>query len=144
MNHLVSAFDLGRVESSLLERKKQLVQETSMLFNWILLALVLGGFAYFLYVQYNATAIAEQEQEKRIPFEPQVWYSATRNVRSEEYGRQLQPYEVETRYGLLVIFLLKKPRNAFKKSWLHLLLRKSPHRKKHLKRRNRSGRWLKL
>lgn len=100
MNHLVSALDLGRVESSLLERKNQLVQETSMLFNWILLCLVLGGFAYFLYTQYNATAVAEQEAEKRIPFEPQVWYSATRNVRSDEYGSQLQPFEVETRYGL--------------------------------------------
>jgi hypothetical protein len=100
MNHLVSAFDLGRVESSLLERKNQLVQETSMLFNWVLLCLVLGGFGYFLYVQYNATAEAMQEQEKRIPFEPQVWYSATRNVRSEEYGRQLQPFEAETRYGI--------------------------------------------
>jgi hypothetical protein len=100
MNHLVSAIDLGRVESSLLQRKHQLVQETSLFFNVILLVLVLGGFAYFLSVQYHATASAEQEAEKRIPFEPQVWYSATRNVRSEEYGRQLQPYEVETRYGL--------------------------------------------
>jgi len=100
MNHLVSAFDMGKVESSLLVRKNQLVQEASMVFNFVLLALVLGGFGYFLYVQYEATAIAEQEQEKRIPFEPQVWYSATRNVRSEEYGRQLQPFEVETGYGL--------------------------------------------
>ena len=71
-----------------------------MLFNWFLLVLVLGGFAYFLYVQYNATAEAVEQEEKRIPFEPQVWYSATRNVRSEEYGRQLQPFEVETGYGL--------------------------------------------
>jgi hypothetical protein len=100
MNHLVSAFDMGRIENSLLERKTQLVQETSMLFNWVLLCVVLGGFAYFLYVQYETTAIAVQEQEKRIPFEPQVWYSATRNLRSEEYGRQLQPFEAETRYGV--------------------------------------------
>lgn len=100
MNHLVSAIDLGRVESSLLQRKHQLVQETSLFFNVILLVLVLGGFAYFLYVQHQSTAIAEQEAEKRIPFEPQVWYSATRNVRSEEYGRQLQPFEIETGYGL--------------------------------------------
>jgi hypothetical protein len=100
MNHLVTAFDMGRVESSLLERKNQLVQETSMLFNWALLALVLSGFVYFLYVQYTATANAVHEEEKRIPFEPQVWYSATRNVRSEEYGRQLQPFEAETGYGL--------------------------------------------
>ena len=100
MNHLVSAFDLGRVENSLLERRNLIVQETSMFFNFVLLALVLGGFGYFLYVQYEATSVAEQEQEKRIPFEPQVWYSATRNVRSEEYGRQLQPFEAETRYGV--------------------------------------------
>jgi hypothetical protein len=100
MNHLVSAFDMGRIESSLLERKNQLVQETSMLFNVVLLVLVLGGFGYFLYVQYEATAVAVQEEEKRIPFEPQVWYSATRNVRSEEYGRQLQPFEAETGYGI--------------------------------------------
>ncbi len=71
-----------------------------MFFNLVLLVLVLGGFGYFLYVQYEATAIAGQEEEKRIPFEPQVWYSATRNVRSEEYGQQLQPFEVETGYGL--------------------------------------------
>ena len=100
MNHLVSVFDMGRIESSLLERKNQLVQQTSMAFNWILLALVLAGFAYFLYVQYTATAQAQLEEEKRIPFEPQVWYSATRNVRSEEYGHQLQPYEAEAGYGL--------------------------------------------
>jgi hypothetical protein len=100
MNHLVNAFDMGRVESSLLVRKHQLVQETSIVFNLILLLLVLGGFGYFLSVQYEATASAEQEQEKRIPFEPQVWYSATRNVRSEEYGQQLQPFEIETGYGL--------------------------------------------
>ena len=100
MNHLVTAFDMGRIENSLLERKNQLVQESSMFFNWVLLVLVLGGFLYFLYVQYETTAAAAQEEEKRIPFEPQVWYSATRNVRSEEYGRQLQPFEAETGYGL--------------------------------------------
>jgi hypothetical protein len=100
MNHLVSARDMGRVESSLLTRRSQIVQDASMVFNWILLALVLAGFGYFLYVQYEATAIAETEKEVRIPFEPQVWYSATRNVRSEDYGGQLQPAETETRYGL--------------------------------------------
>jgi hypothetical protein len=62
----------------------------------ILLVLVLGGFGYFLYVQHQITA-ETAEEEKRIPFEPQVWYSATRNVRSEEYG---QPFEIEARHGL--------------------------------------------
>ena len=100
MNHLVSASDMGRVENSLLHRKTLHTQDVSMVFNWILLALVLGAFGYFLHVQYEATAIAETEKEARIPFEPQVWYSATRNVRSEDYGGQLQPHEIETRYGV--------------------------------------------
>jgi hypothetical protein len=52
-----------------------------------------------LKVQYETTA-EHAEEEKRIPFEPQTWYSATRNVRSEEYGSQLQPFEIETRYGV--------------------------------------------
>lgn len=43
---------------------------------------------------------AEKPVEKRIPFTPTVWYSATRNVRSEEYAGQLQPFEIETRYGV--------------------------------------------
>ena len=65
----------------------------------VLLVLVLGGFSYFLYIQHQITAEAAEE-EKRIPFEPQVWYSATRNVRSEEYGSQLQPFEIEARHGI--------------------------------------------
>ena len=99
MNHLINSFDIGRIENSLLQRRDELVQATSWTFNMILLVLVLGGFGYFLYVQHQLTAEAGEE-EKRIPFEPQVWYSATRNVRSEEYGGQLQPFEIETRYGL--------------------------------------------
>jgi hypothetical protein len=99
MNHLIDSFDLGRIENSLLQRRDELAQATSWFFNLVLLVLVLGSFAYFLYVQYHTHA-EEVEQEKRIPFEPQVWYSATRNVRSEEYGRQLQPFETEAGYGL--------------------------------------------
>jgi hypothetical protein len=97
MNHLI--LDMGRIENSLLQRRDELAQATSWAFNLILLGLVLTGFTYFLYVQYN-THQTEIQEEKRIPFEPQVWYSAARNVRSEEYGRQLQPFEIETRYGV--------------------------------------------
>jgi hypothetical protein len=97
MNHLI--LDMGRIENSLLQRRDELAQATSWTFNLVLLGLVLTGFVYFLYVQYN-THQTEIQEEKRIPFEPQVWYSAARNVRSEEYGRQLQPFEIETRYGL--------------------------------------------
>lgn len=99
MNHLINSFDLRRVENSLLQRRDDIAQTASWIFNISMLTLVLSGFGYFLYVQYHTTA-EETHEEKRIPFEPQVWYSATRNVRSEEYGRQLQPFEIETGYGL--------------------------------------------
>lgn len=99
MNHLIDQMDLGRIENSLLQRRNEIVQATSWTFNMILLALVLAGFGFFLYTQYNSHQV-EQEEEKRIPFTPTTWYSASRNVRSEEYGRQLQPFEIETGYGL--------------------------------------------
>jgi hypothetical protein len=98
MNHLISSLDLGRIENSLLARRDELVQATSTVFNMVLLGLVLTSFAYFLYIQYQTNS--ENVEEKRIPFEPQTWYSATRNVRSEEYGRQLQPFEIEARHGI--------------------------------------------
>lgn len=97
MNHLI--LDLGRIESNLLTRRNEIVEATSWTFNMILLGLVLSSFVYFLYVQYNSHQV-EVEEEKRIPFTPTTWYSATRNVRSEEYGRQLQPFETETGYAV--------------------------------------------
>jgi len=98
MQHLISRIDLGRVESSLLLRRDEITKATSMMFNIVILLVVVGGFIYFLYVQYNTDHT--EFEEKRIPFEPTTWYSATRNVRSEEYGHQLQPFEIETGYGV--------------------------------------------
>lgn len=95
MNHLV--MDMGRIENALLARRNELAAASSFAFNGILLVLVLGGFAFFLYTQYNTTKQVEQEV-KRIPFKPTTWYSATRNIRSEEYGGQ--PFEAETGYGI--------------------------------------------
>lgn len=89
---------LGQIESTLLARRSELVQSTSWVFSVIILCAVLGGFGWFLKVQYELNA--EKPQEKRIPFVPTVWYSATRNLRSEEYAGQLQPFEIETRYGV--------------------------------------------
>jgi hypothetical protein len=90
---------MGRIENNLLQRRDELAQATSWAFNLASLGVVLMCFFYFLYVQYDANKDGQNE-EKRIPFEPQTWYSATRNVRSEEYGSQLQPFEIETRHGL--------------------------------------------
>ena len=95
MQHLTY---LGAVESTLIGRRNELIQTTATLFNVALLGLVLSTFAYFLYVQYESNK--EEVKEKRIPFKPTTWYSATRNVRDEEYGSQLQPFEIEARLGL--------------------------------------------
>ena len=95
MNHLILSSDLNRIENQLLMRRDQLVQATSWTFNVAALLFVLASFVYFLYVSYNNESEAVEEQ--RIPFKPVTWYSATRNVRSEEYG---QPIEIEAGYGL--------------------------------------------
>jgi len=104
---LVDTFDLSRIESNLIQRKNDLVQASSWMMNIVMLVLVAAGFGCFLYIQYHATA-KEEEESKRIPFEPIPWLSATRNVRMEEYGRhpeapwqrQLKPREAQTGYGL--------------------------------------------
>ena len=96
---LVDTFDLSRIESNLLQRKNDLVQASSWMSNIVMLVLVAAGFGCFLYIQYHATA-KEEEETKRIPFEPIPWLSATRNVRMEEYGRQLKPREAQVGYGL--------------------------------------------
>ena len=95
---LVDTFDLNRIESGLLIRREQVIQASSWVTNMMMLGFVIFAFGYFLYAQYTATQ--EETQQKRIPFKPVPWLSATRNVRSEEYGRQLQPFEIETGHGL--------------------------------------------
>jgi len=90
MNHLISPSDLNRIESQLLLRRDQLVQATAWSFNLALLVLIVGGFVAFLYVQYNSHQ-QEVQETKRIPFTPVTWYSATRNVRNEEYGQTSDP-----------------------------------------------------
>jgi hypothetical protein len=90
--------DIGRIETSLIARRSELVQSTSFVFSAIVLVAVLGGFWWFLTVQYEINQ--NKPEEKRIPFTPTTWYSATRNLRSEEYAGQLQPFEIEAGHGL--------------------------------------------
>ena len=93
---LIDTFDMRRIESNLIERKHELVQASSWLMNLVILVITICGFGLFLYSQYNT----KPEEVKRIPFEPIPWLSATRNVRMEEYGRQLQPREAQIGHGL--------------------------------------------
>jgi hypothetical protein len=99
MNALIRSEDMHRIESQLLLRRDQLVHATAWTFNAVALIVILGTFIYFLYVQYTSHQ-THQEEEKRIPFTPTTWYSASRNVRGEEYGRQLQPLDSEIGSGL--------------------------------------------
>jgi len=99
MFSLVDSSVMSRIENNLLVRRNEFIQATSWTMNVIVLAVVIVGFASFLYIQYTTTA-AEEVVEKHIPFEPIPWLSATRNVRTEEYGRQLKPYEVEAGNGV--------------------------------------------
>ena len=89
---------MRRIESNLIERKHELVQASSWFMNLVILAITICGFGVFLYSQYQTTSTAEEP--KRIPFEPVPWLSATRNVRMEEYGRQLQPRETQIGHGI--------------------------------------------
>jgi hypothetical protein len=93
---LIDKFDLRRIESNLIERKHELVQASSWVMNLVILVMTIVGFGLFLYSQYNIVP----EEVKRIQFEPVPWLSATRNVRMEEYGRQLQPHETQTGHGI--------------------------------------------
>jgi hypothetical protein len=93
---LIDTFDLRRIETNLIERKHELVQASSWVMNLVILAITIVGFGLFLYSQYNTVP----EEVKRIPFEPVPWLSATRNVRMEEYGRQLQPREAQIGHGI--------------------------------------------
>lgn len=95
-SNLIDTFDLRRIESNLIERKHELVQASSWVMNLVILAITIIGFGVFLYSQYNT----KPEEVKHIPFEPVPWLSATRNVRMEEYGRQLQPHEAQIGHGL--------------------------------------------
>jgi hypothetical protein len=99
MLSLIDPSTLSQIENSLVVRKQQFIQATSWMMNLLILAVVVIGFGSFLYVQYSATA-EENAVEKHIPFEPIPWLSATRNVRMEEYGRQLKPSEAQVGYGI--------------------------------------------
>lgn len=96
---LVDLIDMNRIENTLLERRNELIQSSSWIVNLVMLGLVVTGFGWFLYAQYQSNA-EENRVEKHIPFTPVPWLSATRNVRMEEYGRQLQPSEAQTGYGI--------------------------------------------
>lgn len=60
----------------------------------ILLVLVVGSFAYFMWASYGT---ATPQELRKIPFEPVTWHNAVRNVPVTDYG---QTPQVEAGDGL--------------------------------------------
>ena len=66
----------------------------SVWFNIILLVVVVGSFAYFLYASYGTATPPELQ---KVKFEPRMWNNAVRNVPIVEYG---QIPQIETGDGV--------------------------------------------
>ena len=81
---------LERVEGALLRARDRSIQVSSWWWNILGLLFVIVSMGFFLYARGQA---GPREEPKRIEFEPQVWYSATRNVTSSETASQRQPLE---------------------------------------------------
>jgi len=93
MFHLVKD-TTGQIENNLLWVKSVRDSAFSWWFNITLLVVVLGSFAYFLYMSYGTGTPPELQ---KIPFEPRTWNNAVRNVPTTQYG---QIPQIETRDGV--------------------------------------------
>lgn len=90
MFRLTDEHVLDRIEGSLLRARDIQTQHVSWWWNVLALVFIVGSMIVFLYARASRPAAVE---EKRIPFQPQVWYSAARNVHSSETSSQRQPME---------------------------------------------------
>jgi|UniRef100_A0A6C0AJJ9 hypothetical protein len=93
MFHLVKD-NVSGIENNLIWARSVRDSIISWWFNVILLVLVVGSFGYFLWASYG-TAVPEELQ--KIPFEPNMWHNAVRNVPITDYG---QTPQIEASDGL--------------------------------------------
>jgi hypothetical protein len=93
MFHLVKD-TTAQIENNLIWVKNVRDSIFSWWFNVILLVLVIGSFAYFLYASYGTGTPPELQ---KIPFEPRTWNNAVRNVPLTQYG---QTPQIETGDGI--------------------------------------------
>jgi hypothetical protein len=83
MFHLVKD-TASQMENNILWVKSVRDSVFSWWFNIVLLILVVGSFAYFLYASYGTGTPPELQ---KIKFEPNMWHNAVRNVPITEYGQ---------------------------------------------------------
>jgi hypothetical protein len=88
MFHLTSETTMERVQGALIRAREFQVAAAGWWWNMLGILFVVGSMALFLY---SRAVTPPPEEVKRIEFKPQVWYSATRNIRSEEWESQMQP-----------------------------------------------------
>ena len=93
MFHLVKD-NVSGIENNLIWARSVRDSIVSWWFNAVLLVLVVGSFSYFLWASYGT---APPEELKKIPFEPNMWHNAVRNVPATDYG---QTPQVEAGDGL--------------------------------------------
>jgi hypothetical protein len=86
MQHLAY---LGAVESTSIGRRNELVQSNGDSLQRRLAWSRLDDIRIFLYVQYESNK--DEVKEKRIPFKPTTWYSATQMFAMKRYGARSQP-----------------------------------------------------
>jgi hypothetical protein len=87
MFRLADETTLERVEGSLLRARDFKVKVSSWWWNTIGILFVVISMSMFLYSRFGIP----KEEAKKIPFEPQVWYSAARNISSDQYATQRTP-----------------------------------------------------
>ena len=83
MEHLVKE-NLTKLENNLLWVKSVRDSIFAWWFNAAALIVVVGSFAYFIYASYGSSP---PEELQKIPFQPQTWHNAVRNVPTTEYGQ---------------------------------------------------------
>jgi hypothetical protein len=93
MFHLVKD-TASQLENNLIWVKSVRDSAFSLWFNIILLVIVIGSFAYFLYASHGS---ATPQELQKVKFEPRMWNNAVRNVPILEYG---QIPQIETGDGV--------------------------------------------
>jgi hypothetical protein len=93
MFHLVKD-TASQMENNLIWVKSVRDSAFSVWFNVILLVMVVGSFAYFLYASHGT---ATHPELQKVKFEPNTWNNAVRNVPIIEYG---QIPQIETGDGI--------------------------------------------
>lgn len=88
MFRLADETTLERIEGSLLRARNFQTTVSAWWWNAVGLLFVVVSMTMFLYSRTKPVV-----PEVNIPFEPQVWYSASRNISSNQYDTQKQPMQ---------------------------------------------------